>query len=586
MKRSTAFLLSFLLLFFSITPNIVFAETSIAAESPYLDVGLGFTVDVNELYKQMWGDFTYKDAWEAGWNLGTAPLQWAKEQLSNFMDDSGKVDTSNPDSPIQSDGTYIYINQNFVNGMNQQVQDSVHALDGYYLLEPTADIDEYFYQQYNTLSNYGIAYTNFSNVKDKTLIAQGNIFYSAGTVSRDYSGTLALYCNSSLSSVKACYIQDDLSHTNVNFYGYTFPDGTLYHSAYNNHNLSYVDFASTNFKIFRPTKVFYSITDAKNYVRRNGRQYYAPNINTGGSGLKIPVQAIANNTINNINQNTNITYEGKTEAEIQAQIDATINQRLQELLDNMATPTPTPNPDTTDIPIITPTPDAGGGSGNTGNTGDTTNPFIEKIYNWLTSFGEKHDTFEKKLSTYLEENNTKLDTIITALDKIGTGQTTGEENGCKYDYTALSEFLTNLWNESDKKFDTMVELLEKNNDYQKEILKSLDEIKALLIADTVLDFFQNRSQETANKAKDKFPTSLPWDVAMVVNTMCAEPVTPVIHCPIVIESLGIKEEIIIDLTGEEWTKLAKTTRSLLSILFVLFLVHLSKDMFYKGGDSV
>ena len=132
----------------------------------------------------------------------------------------------------------------------------------------------------------------------------------------------------------------------------------------------------------------------------------------------------------------------------------------------------------------------------------------------------------------------------------------------------------------------MIELLEKNNDYQKEIVKSLDEIKALLIADTVLDFFKDCSQETANKAKDKFPTSLPWDVAMIVNTMCAEPVTPVIHCPIKIESLGIEEEIVIDLTGEEWTKLAKTTRSLLSILFILFLIHLSKDMFYKGGDSV
>lgn len=580
MKRITAFLFSFLLLFFSINPYIVFAQidgTSSGGESTLpVSIDINFD-DLTKFYKAIWGDFTYKDGWDYGWNLGTAPIQWAKEQLSNFMDDSGKIDTSNPDSPVQSDGTYIYINQNFVNGMNQQVQDAVHALEHYYLFSPTGSTPlEWYNKRHNTVNGTEAQYSNGRQVLNSHnwVFSTSSFLYEANSYNEFYinsaSNCIPIYFDSSNNSINSCSI--------------------TFYNLYSNHNeylrrqssSTYISFSAfKDMTFYLPVKVFYSLPDAYDY-HTQGRQYYAPNINRGGSGLKIPVQAITNNTINNISQNINITYEGKTEAEIQAQIDATINQRLQELLDNMATPTPTPNPDTTDIPIITPTPEGGGN----GNTGDSTNPFIEKIYNWLASFGEKHDTFEKKLSTYLEDNNTKLDTIITALDKIGTGQTTGEENGCKYDYTALSEFLTNLWNESDQKFDTMIELLEKNNDYQKEILKSLDEIKALLIADTVLDFFKDRSQETANKAKDKFPTSLPWDVAMVVNTMCAEPVTPVIHCPIKIESLGIEEEIVIDLTGEEWTKLAKTTRSLLSILFILFLIHLSKDMFYKGGDSV
>ena len=36
--------------------------------------------------------------------------------------------------------------------------------------------------------------------------------------------------------------------------------------------------------------------------------------------------------------------------------------------------------------------------------------------------------------------------------------------------------------------------------------------------------------------------------------------------------------------AEEWVKLAKTCRYLLSILFVLYMVHLSRKFFSKGDD--
>ncbi len=100
---------------------------------------------------------------------------------------------------------------------------------------------------------------------------------------------------------------------------------------------------------------------------------------------------------------------------------------------------------------------------------------------------------------------------------------TEKNNGCKYDFTVLSDFMTKLWNESDKKFDNMVSLLEENNRYQQKLVNSLNEIKAILVTQTVLELFQDRSSETANKAKDKFPTSLPWDIAMVVNAMGLTP---------------------------------------------------------------
>ena len=210
---------------------------------------------------------------------------------------------------------------------------------------------------------------------------------------------------------------------------------------------------------------------------------------------------------------------------------------------------------------------------------------LDNISNWLSSFGTKHDSFEKTLSQYLESSNGKLEQIIEAIDKIPKGDTTGTINGCKYDYSELSSFMTKLWNESDKKFDTMIDLLQENNKYQEKLVDSLNQIKALLIADTVMDVFKNRSSETANKAKEKFPTSLPWDVAMVVNAMCADPKEPVIELPIEINSLNIKEKIVVDLSSSEWEKLAKTCRYLLSILFVLYLIHLTRKFFNNKGDD-
>lgn len=210
---------------------------------------------------------------------------------------------------------------------------------------------------------------------------------------------------------------------------------------------------------------------------------------------------------------------------------------------------------------------------------------LDNISNWLSSFGTKHDSFEKTLSQYLESSNGKLEQIIEAIDKIPKGDTTGTINGCRYDYSELSSFMSNLWNESDKKFDTMIDLLQENNKYQEKLVDSLNQIKALLIADTVMDVFKNRSSETANKAKEKFPTSLPWDVAMVVNAMCADPKEPVIELPIEINSLNIKEKITVDLSSSEWEKLAKTCRYLLSILFVLYLIHLTRKFFNNKGDD-
>ena len=198
---------------------------------------------------------------------------------------------------------------------------------------------------------------------------------------------------------------------------------------------------------------------------------------------------------------------------------------------------------------------------------------------------EKEETFEDKLSKYLESHDKKLDGIVDAIDKLSQGKEEGEEKGCKYDYTELSDFMTKLWNDSDQKFDQMIELLKENNEYQEKMLSTLNSIKNILLAQTVMDAFKNRSSETANKAKEKFPTSVPWDIALIVNAMDAEPKAPVFELPIKIERLNIDEKITVDISSGEWEKLAKACRYMLSLLFVLFMVNLTRKLFFSKGDD-
>ena len=339
-----------------------------------------------------------------------------------------------------------------------------------------------------------------------------------------------------------------------------------------------------------PFKVFYSFQDAKNYINNGKKRTYAPKL--PNVTIKIPVKYI-NNSVSLPDITYNITTENKTEVEIQNQYDTTIKNYLDNL-DNFTdgtdpTPTPTPSGGFTDGTTPTPTPAIGDGGDDSGNgkvdLSEITD-LLKKILDKLTSFVDSHSKFEKSITDYLETNDKKLDQIIDAIDKLSQGKEDGEDYKCKYDYTELSDYLKDLWNESDKKFDTMIDLLEENNEYQKKLVDTLDSIKSILIKQSIMDSFKDRSKETADKAKEKFPTSVPWDIAIVINAMSAEPEEPKFNLPIKIASLNIDENIEVDLSSGEWEKLAKTCRYMLSLLFVLFMVQLSRKLFFnKGGDD-
>lgn len=509
-----------------------------------------------------------------------------KETVATLIGFLDSYDNSDNSISIENGGSTVHFHDTFTNKFNTALQDKVHALDGYYLYKPSyaytySDFEKAFYTLEGKYSTSDIE--SFKTyMKDYT-----HCFFE---VKHSYNYDYVRFFNDS-SYYYIAKGQLIKYRGSSNFKSVVFKYPTYINTKYG--TLSMTDQIVTKSENWTvcgsPFKIFYSEQDISNYINK-GRTY-VPKLPSGG--FKVNIKYITNTT--NLPDITyNITTENKTEVEIQNQYDTTINNYLESLDDfssggddKPVTPTPTPT-----ISDGQPTPTPGFTDGSLTPTPPPTNVdltdtnnWLEKIYKWLESFGKSHDKFTKDLSDYLETHRGKLEDIIKALDKIADGMEKGEDDGCKYDYSELSDFMKELWNESDKKFDTMIDLLETNNEYQKKLVKSLNEIKAILVTQTVLELFQNRSEETANEAKEKFPTSIPWDIAMVLNAMSADPKPLKAELPIKIESFKINESITVDLTGKEWEQLATTCRYLLSITFILYLIHLSRKLFSKGDDD-
>lgn len=630
MKKLLCFVLSVLIVFNSIICN-VYAEDFSGSSTDYENPADAKPITESPEYQKVQKNI---DTVMKTFLTAVIP-EHASELWNNEISNMVESD-SIKDNNVTTDGNYYYINANFIKNINQKVQENIHYLDHYKVYTPAHPMSEFpiekarelylsYYGKYNSLCNAVREFVNsdefpsfFSDFISNNMCVvfpsiNGYINLPFG-YRKDCSGFASdafLYV-SGTNKVSA-YKDDGVYNNLLSYRG----SSTLFHFGDNNSlvlNLNdrtgdastvIENLENSNYEnsYGEPFRVFYSLNDLKAFLN-NGRQYYAPNLPI--ANIRIPVTYVNNiNTTDlpDFNFNTG-SLVGKAEADVQADIDLALKNYLDHLIElNNAKPAPTSTPTPTKVPTptkaptstpapvtpitVTPTPVLPNVTASPTPPPEdfsSINKWLEQIYNWLLDFGDKHETFTEKICKYIDSTDGKLDQIIEAIDRLSQGDTTGDANGCKYDYTVLSEFMTQLWNESDKKFDKMVKLLEENNEYQQKIVDSLNQIKALLVADTVLDVFRNRSNETANKAKEKFPTSLPWDIALVVNAFSAPPKEPVIELPIKIESMHIDEKIVVDLSSEEWVKLAKTCRYLLSILFVLYMVHLSRKFFSKGDD--
>lgn len=519
----------------------------------------------------------------------------AIDYVSDWLEKRWKTDDDRQkDYSVSDDGSTVHLHKQFVDELNQAVQDQIHAFDGYYIVEPcnkhsplevarlsgldSASIEDFS----NYIGNYTTVFCSY----------HGWVLTSDTLLYFEPYGSQYILNSYSISQKRKISLKGyGFYNTHFQTYNSDTSNGIQFSSGKQKEVLSKI--ANDSWTYGEPFKAFYSLSALRNYLDK-GRTY-APQFPS--TTISIPIKYI-NNSVSLPDITYNINTTNKTEVEIQNEYNTTLNNYLNDLNNftdggDNNNPTPTPSGggsgDFGDGSTPTPTPPLGDGSD---QDGDGSDGWLKKIYDQLVKLSdsasqhfEKEETFEDKLSKYLESHDKKLDGIVDAIDKLSQGKEEGEEKGCKYDYTELSDFMTKLWNDSDQKFDQMIELLKENNEYQEKMLSTLNSIKNILLAQTVMDAFKNRSSETANKAKEKFPTSVPWDIALIVNAMDAEPKAPVFELPIKIERLNIDEKITVDISSGEWEKLAKACRYMLSLLFVLFMVNLTRKLFFSKGDD-
>lgn len=628
MKKLLCFLLSCLLVFNSV--SVVYADTK-SSFNPYEQFKKNHPdwYDSNGNVIPAGNTFFSKmvvpaliEAGETSGEIVSSLVDSVGDIIKSFDNSNGDVSIKYKDNgqPVtennyNENNFYITYSPKFLNELNDKLQTKVHALDGYYLYTPVYPNSDAFIHYYTTSYKGSYIYDEYwngTNEQKSNINAWLNALKQAPTCFVSTNTAIPLYPSEYYywhDSGRGIYRYDETSDKPkadfrmFDISGYKFSDSfrkgyitDTYESDpwfLDYDNPTWVNYWQYQF-FGKPLRVFYSLTTLKQYLANDKKRSYAPKLPS--TDLTIPLGYV-NGTLNLPDFNINLdSLVGKAELEIQNDIDNQFKLYLDKLAEiNVNPPQPT-NP--------TPTP-SGGGSG--GDFGDGTTPtpapdftdglkdtndylkqILEKVTSILqvdTEFSKSFETVSQNLCKYLESNNEKLDQIITAINALSNGKTEDEVNGCKYDFTQLSQSLTSLWNDSDQKFDQMIKLLEENNKYQEKIIGDLNDIKAILIAQTVLDAFQNRSQETANKAKEKFPTSIPWDIAMIVNTFSAEPEPIKFELPIKVNSLNINETITVDLSTGEWEKLGKLCRYMLSVLFILFLIQLSRKLFSNGGDE-
>ena len=589
MKKILCFILSALLL---LNTTVVYADDIHGGSSGDLDVTPTPVIpqpaiplqSVDELlFRLVFPEVTgFADSLQTWWD------QWFADRWKTDAD-------KQKDYSVSNDGSTVHLHKQFVDDLNQAVQDKVHALDGYYLLEPANTFD--YKKNWAMTSKETAAFDQLDKVF--------TFYYSSLEIEFLSSFDYLYLVNSSVNSY-SLYRYDDSSKKfkQEQFRCFNFSRSSPYITT--DHKITTgvaLDdmlnwFSSTviprSYGV--PLKVFYSQSALQKYLDNDKKRTYAPQLPS--TTISIPIKYI-NNSVSLPDITYNINTTNKTEVEIQNEYNTTLNNYLDDLnkfSDGGSGNNPTPTPsgggsgDFGDGSTPTPTPPLGDGGSD--QDGDGSDGWLKKIYDQLVKLSdsvsqhfEKEETFEDKLSKYLESHDKKLDGIVDAIDKLSQGKEEGEEKGCKYNYTELSDFMTKLWNDSDQKFDQMVELLKENNEYQEKMLSTLNSIKNILKAQTVMDTFKNRSRSTANKAKEKFPTSVPWDVGLLVNAMDAEPKAPVFELPIKIERLNIDEKITVDISSGGWEKLAKACRYMLSLLFVLFMVNLTRKLFFSKGDD-
>lgn len=227
-------------------------------------------------------------------------------------------------------------------------------------------------------------------------------------------------------------------------------------------------------------------------------------------------------------------------------------------------------------------------NGNLGDIGDD----VEDIAKTLDDLYKLMEDCKEYLKDISEIDITKLEEILEkireAIDDAG-GMNSEDLTGVKEFLSGIQSVLIDIKSGMAVK-DNYKEVLDKIYSLMENMYKLQKIGIALDVADLLIEFVELIDDDdtsvidsicislanVANASKEHFPTSLPWDLIVVFALLRADPVVPHYEIPFSIPSLGIDEVMVIDLS--EFEQLSRASRTFLSVLFVLLLIHLTRKM--------
>ncbi|MCB5712130.1 hypothetical protein [Lactonifactor longoviformis] len=204
---------------------------------------------------------------------------------------------------------------------------------------------------------------------------------------------------------------------------------------------------------------------------------------------------------------------------------------------------------------------------------DLVNKLLDAIGSVNDNLGDMSGTLDSILSSITSSGNNQVawlskiyDLLNTKLESLGgSGSSGGGITSEQFD-----AIITRL-DSTNSKLDT---LISQADDLSKEIEDSGG-------MNSLMGGLFTKFQPLGEKAKTKFPTSIPWDVGLVVSKLASTPECPRYVLPLKLPAYGVNQEVVLDL--KDFEPLSKASRSMLSLTFILFLAILTRNLF--GGDK-
>ena len=210
---------------------------------------------------------------------------------------------------------------------------------------------------------------------------------------------------------------------------------------------------------------------------------------------------------------------------------------------------------------------------------------------------EAYDDLCKKIIQYVQDTSNATDTmIVNKLDELikavysssGSGST---DVDVSVDMSETNSLLDKIFNKLDEILKAIkaignIEIIDLGEDNP--ITEWTNNITNMVVnpeanIDATIGDISGSMDEPITLLKTKFPFSIPWDIAFLLEFLADSPETPKFEIPMKFESMNIDEKLTIDFSHFE--SVSKVSRMLLTLLFMVALMNLTTKVFNIGGAS-